>query len=272
MKKFLLLTILNLLSISLIEAQVGINTVNPLGVFHIDPLKDTNASGSSGSNDDIIITNDGKMGVGTLNPKSNLDINGKIRISDGTEQNGYTFVSDANGIGSWQPLPSPLAVAMGGFDSTSNNIFLIQNNNSLTGPEKWFYTKSYIDVNPGKQLIASTLYTALGGDLSSLPNSFFYNATYSLSTSSSAFLSPEYILNTGGGRFITLSNNYPNISECNSGFWAVNNSTSAPIRLFIWVKVYFSTSVNAPNAFFTKLASNYWWENVISISPIDEDF
>ncbi|MBF0577218.1 hypothetical protein [Dysgonomonas sp. GY617] len=271
MKKIIFL-LTGVLLIGLSHAQVGINTKTPLGTFHIDPQNDTNTTGTVGTSDDIIITPDGKMGVGTLNPMANFDVNGKIRIADGSEQDGYTFVADANGVGSWKSLLSPLSLAMDGLDATSNNIYLVPANNSQLGTEIWFYTKSYIDVNPGKQLIAAAFYTALDGDGVGLPPSYFYFATYSLSTSPSAFIAPEYILNSGGGRFVTLSNNGPNGSAGNSGYWAVNNPTAISIRLFIWVKVYFSTNVNAPNTYFRELASNRWWENIINISPIEEDF
>lgn len=49
---------------SLLHAQVGINTMNPLGIFHIDPKGNTNAAGTSGIADDFIVKNDGAGGVG----------------------------------------------------------------------------------------------------------------------------------------------------------------------------------------------------------------
>ena len=49
------------LSTVLVQAQVGINTKNPQGIFHIDPL--WNTTGSVGLLDDFIVANDGKGGV-----------------------------------------------------------------------------------------------------------------------------------------------------------------------------------------------------------------
>ena len=49
------------LSTFLAQAQVGINTKNPQGVFHIDPLSNTVAS--TGILDDFIVANDGKGGI-----------------------------------------------------------------------------------------------------------------------------------------------------------------------------------------------------------------
>lgn len=49
------------LSSFLVQAQVGINTKSPQGIFHIDPL--SNTAGGVGLLDDFIVANDGKGGV-----------------------------------------------------------------------------------------------------------------------------------------------------------------------------------------------------------------
>ncbi|WP_122547285.1 hypothetical protein [Chryseobacterium nematophagum] len=58
---------------------VGINTTNPQGVFHVDPLKNNPSSGNitlSQSKDDFIITEKGAVGIGTHLPDASsiLDI------------------------------------------------------------------------------------------------------------------------------------------------------------------------------------------------------
>lgn len=82
-KKFLLL--MGGFSIGiLLHAQVGINTQNPLGVFHIDGAS-TAASTNPGSGipnavqqlDDVVILNNGNMGIGMINPSA------KVVIEDG---------------------------------------------------------------------------------------------------------------------------------------------------------------------------------------------
>ncbi|PXV58915.1 hypothetical protein CLV62_14126 [Dysgonomonas alginatilytica] len=50
------------LSSVLVQAQVGINTKNPQGIFHIDPL--SNTTSSTGFLDDFMVVDDGKGGVG----------------------------------------------------------------------------------------------------------------------------------------------------------------------------------------------------------------
>ncbi|PXV69131.1 hypothetical protein CLV62_101400 [Dysgonomonas alginatilytica] len=80
MKKCILL-IFSLLFAGLCTSQVGINTENPKGVFHIDSKGDSGVSGTN-SVDDVIVDSQGSMGIGTLTPQAKLDINGNLRIAD----------------------------------------------------------------------------------------------------------------------------------------------------------------------------------------------
>lgn len=97
-------TILVTIVSSIVFSQVGINTENPVGVFHIDPKADTN--GSVGTGDDLVIDAAGNVGIGTIAPQAKLDINGNIVIKDGTEANGRVLVSDSDGVGSWEKIGS----------------------------------------------------------------------------------------------------------------------------------------------------------------------
>jgi len=42
-----------------------------------------------------------KIGIGTDNPTEKLQVNGKVKIVDGTQGAGKVLTSDANGVGSW---------------------------------------------------------------------------------------------------------------------------------------------------------------------------
>lgn len=110
MKKGFLL-IFSLLSIGLCNSQVGVNILNPQGVFHIDPKGNTGATGANFS-DDIIVNSNGNMGIGTLAPQTKLHIASSdgtpfIRIQDPSEEvsDGKFLVSNATGAGSWAPKP-----------------------------------------------------------------------------------------------------------------------------------------------------------------------
>lgn len=108
MKKKVLL-LMGIFSLGLLNAQVGINTKTPLKVFHIDPKGDTNSTGTVGYTDDIVVTEKGYLGVGTINPTAHVHIDkgtadSFIRIEDTSEGTGDKFLkSDESGNGTWIP-------------------------------------------------------------------------------------------------------------------------------------------------------------------------
>ena len=100
------------------NAQVGVNTTNPQQVFHIDGKSSSAtinpASGAPTSVqqlDDVVVTKQGFIGIGTTTPSTRVEINsstaGAIKIVDGTEGDRKVLISDANGVGTWQ-MPSVL--------------------------------------------------------------------------------------------------------------------------------------------------------------------
>jgi hypothetical protein len=94
--------ILGLLISSLSNAQVGINTKNPFGAFHIDAKSNTGGTSSAPTNDsdDVVVSANG-MGIGTAKPTASLDLRGSIRIADGTQGSGNIFTTDGTGLGYW---------------------------------------------------------------------------------------------------------------------------------------------------------------------------
>ncbi|WP_336686438.1 hypothetical protein [Chryseobacterium bernardetii] len=110
MKKIIILS--GIVFSNLIFSQVGINTPNPQGSFHVDGAKDNISTGvptvGQQSNDFIILSN-GNIGVGTVSPANKLDIrsstNGALKIVDGTQGNAKVLTSDANGVATWKDLP-----------------------------------------------------------------------------------------------------------------------------------------------------------------------
>ncbi len=42
------------------------------------------------------------VGINKPNPEAKLDVNGNVKITDGTQGNGEVLTSDANGLASWQ--------------------------------------------------------------------------------------------------------------------------------------------------------------------------
>ena len=61
----------------------------------------------------MVLTASGSLGVGTMNPKTKLDVAGKVRIADGSQGSGKLLVSDNDGIARWAAA-STLGIGSGG--------------------------------------------------------------------------------------------------------------------------------------------------------------
>lgn len=122
---------------NLLYAQVGINTGNPQTTFHIDGAKDNSVSGvptTIQQENDVVITSEGNVGLGIINPITKLDINngttaGAVKIQDGTQGNGKVLTSDANGVATWQ-APS----AANSFSFNNINALPLPVWNTIYGP------------------------------------------------------------------------------------------------------------------------------------------
>lgn len=136
-------------------AQVGLNTPNPRGMFHLDGKKNNETSGPvsiANQADDVVMTADGYVGIGNNNPAASLDIKtpgtlaapvSGIKIADGAQNENYVLTSDANGNGLWKPVR--LTVVRG-----TNGIGI---DIPFTATGAFNYTGSYIDLPPGKWLV-----------------------------------------------------------------------------------------------------------------------
>lgn len=52
-------------------------------------------------------TTNANVGIGTSTPNARLHVNGTLRLENGTQGEGKILTSDATGIASWQPPPTP---------------------------------------------------------------------------------------------------------------------------------------------------------------------
>ena len=155
-KKFLIL--LGIFCIGLLNAQVGVNTKEPKGMLHIDPRIDTQSDGSNAS-DDVIITNEGKLGIGTLNPDALLHMktNGTaanpitaFRLEDGNEGNDRILsLINNNGLATWQELTTLDAIYYSG-SATCPNL--------STSTPNYYHTNATIDLAPGRWIVMIIMY------------------------------------------------------------------------------------------------------------------
>ena len=60
----------------------------------------------SNGNESMRVTGSGNVGIGTSTPQAKLDVNGSVRINDGTQGDGKILTSDGFGTASWQTPPA----------------------------------------------------------------------------------------------------------------------------------------------------------------------
>ncbi|TGN21444.1 hypothetical protein [Empedobacter tilapiae] len=95
MKKHLVI-LMSLFSSVTLFSQVGINTENPQQLFHTDGKSSaattnptTGVPSVAQQVDDVVITNQGRVGIGVTTPTQSLDVNGRtrIRVTDNLNNN-----------------------------------------------------------------------------------------------------------------------------------------------------------------------------------------
>lgn len=109
-KKIQLFIINSLLMFAVvISAQVGINTQDVRGVFHLDAGKDNPASGTISASqvaNDVMVDANGNMGVGTIAPVARLHLKADapfkaFRLEDGSEGENRILQGDKDGRAFW---------------------------------------------------------------------------------------------------------------------------------------------------------------------------
>lgn len=195
-KKLQLISIFLLSTISF--GQVGIETAFPKGSFHIDGNKDnpkdatTSLSSVQQANDFIVLPSTGRVGVGTIIPTTQLDVNngtsnGAIKIVDGNQGQGKFLMSDTNGLATWKTpnsFKSSITWVYNGTPEIINvqgKIISTSSNDIYDGDGRIYSNLSLIGLTKGKWIIniGVTLNTEI-----SLSDAFWMHANLSSLTSS----------------------------------------------------------------------------------------
>ncbi len=154
MKKHLII-LMSLFSTVSLFSQVGVNTENPQGVFHVDGGKDNPSVGTPSivqQANDFVITSTGNVGIGVTNPTKKLEIvsttSPVFRLNDGSQQPGYYMVSDVNGNGSWKSLTTSI---VGTFPTIGYN------GSVATSSSNQAYTGISLTLPPGRWLVLTNI-------------------------------------------------------------------------------------------------------------------
>ena len=78
-------------------------SVNPVGDLELLNEK----RGSPVSIMFIDLEDDTNIGIGTTTPTAKLEVNGQVKITGGTPAAGQVLTSNASGLATWEPIPTP---------------------------------------------------------------------------------------------------------------------------------------------------------------------
>lgn len=140
------------------EGPTGGNVHVPLNVGPIGQIKQAGLNLITGTaqnaffietdQSSMVVKRSGNVGIGTTNPGARLEVNGKVKITDGTQGDGKVLTSDANGLASW-------ATPSGGLPSGTNGQTLRHNGSAWIGSSNIFNNGTNVGIgttNPGAKL------------------------------------------------------------------------------------------------------------------------
>lgn len=270
-----LFTLFLLINTVIAYGQVGINTINPQQVFHIDGRSststtnpDTGTPTAEEQSDDFVVNSEGNVGIGNVSPTAKIDIRTDgsktfgFKLTDGSEKNASVLTSDANGNGTWKPIDLPVyQIRIRDFADYKHPANL----------GKIAYTGVYFDTPPGEWLISFTIgleltpitepaTSYLGTNMirirlldTDTPTNLSYLASNTVNQGTDLY--PR--LASTGFSVITTQGTF-------MGALAVNNTTNANKRYYLFVD---NAATTFENSFTFRFSWNESYANYIRIEP-----
>lgn len=253
-------------------AQVGINTPNPQGTFHVDGNKNNSQSGvpsAAETTDDFVVTKTGNVGVGTLTPSVKLDISttgtpaspiAGIKISDGLQGKSKVLTSDENGVGSWKRQSLELVVGtMGnGYNLPFKaDLWYYQTGSNITlPPGKWLVTVNMLAVNNQQAVLDTDDYIWFRSTFSD--SQLMLNKSLDIVGTADKVSGMLQGSVSGGALKYNIAN----------GQLVINNQ-SLNLKTY-WLIVGDSEVIGnpSPSVYLDRLGGSNWGENIISAVPI----
>lgn len=230
MKKYIIITILCLSGTINIFSQIGIMTDNPASnmLIHVD-ASGNNGSGAPNANvDDVVVSKDGRVGIGTIAPQTQLHIvtggtkttpNPQLRIEDGNAAVNKVLMSDVNGLGQWNDyIPGYKSGTLGAGISFA----------TLGNASNWFKTTMSISIDPGQWLVFFSVSMVVNNVAVADINHRIWIQV--ILGESAAVATPDAV---SGNRFSNTG--FINKRAIINGWVAVNNKTTATKNYILYV-------------------------------------
>lgn len=274
----------------MLYSQVGLNTKNPQGVFHIDGLINNPLSSAPNNlqqTDDVVVSVLGNVGLGTITPTKKLAIISGgtkaspldgFKLQDGTQGAGNVLVSDEDGSAHWERFPA--IKLYNGLFGNGHDIDLsntLYNFNPGDYSVSFYQTGSYIDLQPGIWNVKINILLSYLADseLATLSEDQWFWVRSTLSdngTSSPAMPSPDLV---GSSKWASeiFQGPTPPLSKGNklgliNGTLVLRNLTNDIKRYYLLVGGLTKSTSNLPGAI-QKMGGNIWSENEIIAHQIE---
>jgi len=148
MRKIIILVLLCFYS-TLGVGQVSVNASFPMHPLHVDGKGNNpkdKAPTTAEAKDDFVVTKEGNVGIGVLNPTERLEISGgSLKIVSTGNNTGKVLTSNGDGMAEIKPLPSVLPAVIGKFGTASVG------SNATTAES--IFTNATITLKKGKWIV-----------------------------------------------------------------------------------------------------------------------